>query len=110
MEEWRRGLSRLREALVQGCNSGKNKVCSFVKCSGGQWARRQAVGGSGGNHGCVQSLKGDPLGKVQGPRFQKAPAGLANCTSWPAVTYGVRHHVFPGVMMMPGGEVGYTVV
>ena len=66
MEEWRRGLSRLREARVQGCSSGKNKVCSFMECSGGQWARRQAVGRNGGSYGWVQGLEGDPLGKRQG--------------------------------------------
>lgn len=48
-----RAFQALREARVQGCSSGKNKVCSFKECSGGQWARgRLWEGMVGAKAGC----------------------------------------------------------
>lgn len=38
----------------------------LLECSGGQWATRQAVERSGGSHGWVQSLQGNPSGNRQG--------------------------------------------
>lgn len=43
MENGGRGLSRPREACVQGCSNGKNKECLFMEHFGRQWAGSQAV-------------------------------------------------------------------
>ena len=106
MEKRRRGLSRPREACVQGCSNGKNKECLFMEHFGRQWAGSQAVGAASG-----AGPLGDPWGKRQGTGVAGSSGRLGLCHRLACSDLWGQACVFPGVLtMMPGGGEGSTVV
>lgn len=97
---------------MQGWSSGKNKVCSFKECSGGQWARgRLWEGMVGAKAGCRpwRETHWEKGKESMRSRIPESSSRLSQCHT--LACSDLRSHVLPGVlMMMPGGGEGSTVV